>query len=152
MAKRHEIYRCESCRNVIELLVCGGVITNRKEYDAAVMSGNIVDVAIFGGGELVCCDKPMSLMIENTVDADKEKHVPVLEMMDIGVKAIKVRVGSVAHPMEARHFIEWIEIIASGKTFRQFLRPGDAPEATFRAEGQIASVRAYGNLHGLWKS
>lgn len=152
MAKRQDIYKCESCGNVTELLVCGSNITNKKEYDTAVMAGNIVSADIGGGGELVCCDAPMKLMIENTVDAAKEKHVPVVEMIDIGVRAIKVKVGSVAHPMEAAHFIEWIEITSGGKTCRQFLNPGDVPEATFLIEGKSVSVRASCNLHGLWKS
>ncbi len=124
MAERLEVYKCEAC-------------------------GNIVEVLTGGGGELVCCGEPMKLMKENTVDAAKEKHVPVIEKVDGGVK---VTVGSVAHPMEAKHFIEWIEIIADGKAYRQFLKPGDAPTATFKVDAKSLAAREFCNLHGLWKA
>lgn len=124
MAKRLEIYRCNTC-------------------------GNIVEVLEGGGGELVCCGKPMEQLIENTVDAAKEKHVPVIEKIDGGVKVL---VGSVSHPMEDKHYIQWIEIIADGKAYRQFLNPGDAPEATFNVEAADITAREYCNLHGLWKA
>ena len=91
---------------------------------------------------------PMKLMAENTVDAAKEKHVPVIEKVDGGVK---VSVGSVAHPMEEKHFIEWIEIIADGKAYRQFLCMGDAPQAVFNVQAEKITAREYCNLHGLWK-
>lgn len=91
----------------------------------------------------------MKLYAENTVDAAKEKHVPVVEKVSGGVK---VTVGSVLHPMEEKHYIEWIEIIADGKAYRQFLKPGDVPEATFNVDAQDISVREYCNLHGLWKA
>ncbi len=64
----------------------------------------------------------------------------------------KVSVGSVAHPMEEKHYIEWIEIIAGGKAYRQFLNPGDTPEATFMTEAKEITAREYCNLHGLWKA
>jgi len=124
MAARYEVYKCEAC-------------------------GNIVEVLEGGGGELVCCGEPMKLMVENTVDAAKEKHVPVIEKIDGGVK---VKVGSVAHPMEAKHYITWIEIIADGVTHRQFLSPGQAPEATFKVQASQITAREYCNLHGLWKA
>jgi len=124
MAERLEVYKCEAC-------------------------GNIVEVLTGGGGELVCCGESMKLMVENTVDAAKEKHVPVIEKVDGGVK---VTVGSVAHPMEAKHYIEWIEIIVNGKAYRQFLNPGDAPEAVFKVDAQAVTAREYCNLHGLWKA
>jgi superoxide reductase len=110
--------------------------------------GNIVEVLHGGKGELVCCGKPMSLMTENTVDAAKEKHIPVLEKIEGGVK---VKVGSVAHPMEEKHYIEWIEIIADGKIYRQFLKAGEAAEAVFKINASQIYARAYCNLHGLWK-
>ena len=91
----------------------------------------------------------MDLMSENTVDAAKEKHVPVVEKVDNGYK---VTVGSVPHPMEDKHWIEWIELLADGKVYRQNLAPGKAPEATFCVEASEAVGRAYCNLHGLWKS
>jgi superoxide reductase len=118
-----EIYKCEVC-------------------------GNIVEMIHTGQGQLVCCGQPMKIFKENTVDAAKEKHVPVKEVVDGG---LKVKVGSVAHPMEDKHFIEWIEIVADGKSYRQFLKPGEAPEAFFPVSGEF-TAREYCNLHGLWKS
>ena len=123
MAERLEVYKCNIC-------------------------GNIVEVLHGGGGELVCCGQPMALMKENTVDAAKEKHVPVIEKIEGGVK---VKVGSVAHPMEEKHYIEWIEIIADGKAYRQFLEPGKTPEAVFKVDASKIVAREYCNLHGLWK-
>ena len=124
MAERLEIYKCDAC-------------------------GNIVEVLFGGGGELVCCGSPMALLVENTVDAAKEKHVPVIEKVPGGVK---VKVGSVAHPMEEKHYIQWIELIADGKSYVQFLNPGDAPEANFNVEAAQITAREYCNLHGLWKA
>ena len=111
--------------------------------------GNVVEVLHAGGGELVCCDQPMDLLVENTTDAATEKHVPVIERANGGVK---VKVGSVAHPMVAEHYIEWIELIADGKAYRQFLEPGDAPEAFFPIDGDDVFAREFCNLHGLWKA
>ncbi|MFO7559010.1 MAG: desulfoferrodoxin [Desulfobacterales bacterium] len=124
MAERLEVYKCEAC-------------------------GNIVEVLHGGEGELVCCDSPMKLLTENTVDAAKEKHVPVIEKVSGGVK---VTVGSVPHPMEDKHYIEWIEVIADGKAYRQFLKPGDKPEAVFKIEADKITAREYCNLHGQWKA
>jgi superoxide reductase len=124
MAEQYEVYKCETCGNIVELLHGGK-------------------------GELVCCGKPMKLFKENTVDAAKEKHVPVVEKTADG---FKVKLGEVPHPMEEKHYIEWIEIIADGKAYRQFLNPGDAPEAEFKIDAGQVSARAYCNLHGLWKS
>jgi superoxide reductase len=124
MAQRLEVYKCDLCGNIVEVLV-----------------GN--------DGTLTCCDQAMTLLSENTVDAAKEKHVPVIEKIDGGVK---VKVGEVAHPMEDKHFIQWIEIIADGKFYRQFLNPGDAPEAEFKVTADNIVAREYCNLHGLWKA
>jgi len=124
MTKKLEIYKCSEC-------------------------GNMVEVIHEGKGELICCGQPMKLMVENTVDAAKEKHVPVIEKTADG---IKVKVGAVAHPMEEKHYIEWIEIIVDGKVYRQFLKPGDAPEAVFKVDGTQITAREYCNLHGLWKA
>jgi superoxide reductase len=124
MAKRLEVFKCEIC-------------------------GHIIEVIHEGIGELVCCDQPMTQLKENTVDAAKEKHVPVIEKVSGGVK---VKIGSVAHPMEEKHYIEWIEIIADGKAYRQFLKPGEVPEATFNVEAKQIIAREYCNLHGLWKA
>lgn len=111
--------------------------------------GNIVQVMFVGGGDLVCCGKPMVLQVENTVDAAKEKHVPVIEKTANGYK---VKVGSVAHPMEDKHYIMWIELIADGKSYVQFLKPGGKPEAEFCVSAASVSAREYCNLHGLWKA
>ena len=123
MAVKLGIYKCEAC-------------------------GNIVEVLTAGDGELVCCGKPMEQLAENTTDAAKEKHVPVVEKVDGGYK---VKVGSVPHPMEEKHYIEWIELLADGKSYRQFLNPGDAPEAVFCVEAVSVAAREHCNLHGLWK-
>jgi superoxide reductase len=115
--------------------------------------GNIVGVLHAGVGELVCCGKPMKLMAENTVDASKEKHVPVIEKTAHGYK---VKVGSAAHPMEEKHYIEWIELTVCGVTYVKTLKPGDAPEADFcvcaECAGGPVSAREYCNIHGLWKA
>ena len=112
--------------------------------------GNIVEVVHASGGELVCCNKPMILLAENSTDAATEKHVPVVEQVDSGVK---VAVGSVLHPMADDHYIEWIELIVGGKALRQALKPGDEPVAMFEGvQSSDVLARAYCNLHGLWKS
>ncbi len=123
MAQRLEIYKCEIC-------------------------GNIVEVLTGGKGQLVCCGQPMTLLPEKGADEGKEKHVPVIEKTADG---FKVTVGSVAHPMEEKHYIEWIELLADGATYRAFLKPGDAPEAAFAVEAAKVSAREHCTIHGLWK-
>jgi len=88
-------------------------------------------------------------LAENTVDAAKEKHVPVIEATATG---FLVKVGSVAHPMEEKHYIQWIQLIADGQAYRQFLEPGQAPQAEFQIQADQVSAREYCNLHGLWKA
>jgi superoxide reductase len=122
-------------------------MTQLNEIYKCNLCGNIVEILHPGAGALVCCNERMALMVENTVDASKEKHVPVIE---VGVNSITVKVGSVAHPMEAAHYIEWIELIADGKVYRQQLQPGQAPEATFPVIAKQVTAREYCNLHGLW--
>ncbi len=124
MARKLEVYKCQVC-------------------------GNIVEVLHSGAGSLVCCGKPMRLQDENTTDAAQEKHVPVIEKTGDGYK---VKVGSAAHPMEDRHYIEWIELLADGKAYHQFLNPGEAPEAEFHVDAEKVSAREYCNVHGLWKA
>jgi superoxide reductase len=119
----------------------------RRLYKCSIC-GNIVEVVHAGAGRLVCCGQPMRLLAENAVDAALEKHVPVIEKTDTGVK---VKVGSVPHPMTEKHYIEWIEFMANGVSHRKFLKPGDKPEAEFEVSGDV-TARAYCNLHGLWKS
>ena len=110
----------------------------------------MIEVVNYGGGPLVCCGEPMEAVAENSTDAAQEKHVPVVEAIDGGYK---VTVGSVNHPMEEKHYIEWIELIADGNVvFRKNLNPGEAPEAEFRVTASDVRARAYCNLHGLWTS
>ena len=123
MAEKLQIYKCSVCGNIVEVLH-GGV------------------------GELVCCNQPMELLNEKTADAATEKHVPVIEKVDGGYK---VKVGSVPHPMEEKHYIEWIELLADGRAYRQFLQPEMPPEAIFNVEADSVSAREYCNVHGLWK-
>lgn len=124
MAERFEVYKCELCGNIVE-----------------VLNGN--------DGTLVCCDQPMTKLTENTVDAAKEKHVPVIEKTADGYK---VKVGAVAHPMEEKHYIQWIELVADDKSYTKFLKPGDAPEAVFCTDAKSVIAREYCNLHGQWKA
>ena len=124
MAQKSEVYKCKAC-------------------------GNIVMVLHGGDGDLVCCGENMTLMAANTVDAAKEKHVPVIEQIAGGYT---VKVGSVPHPMEEKHYIEWIELVADGKSYFQFLNPGETPAATFMIDATKVSAREYCNLHGLWQA
>ncbi|MFZ5391791.1 MAG: desulfoferrodoxin [Patescibacteria group bacterium] len=111
--------------------------------------GNIVTVMHSGGGTLVCCGQNMELLQANTVDASLEKHVPVIEKKE---DQVIVKVGSEPHPMEDAHFIEWIELIADGQIFIQFLKPGQLPQAAFTTTASTLSARIYCNLHGLWQN
>jgi len=124
MTKLGQIYRCNVC-------------------------GNIVEVIHTGVGQLVCCGQPMELLTEKTADVGLEKHVPVMEKDG---NKVKVKVGSVPHPMEKKHYIEWIEIIADGRTCREFLKPGDKPQAEFEIVAEKIEAREYCNIHGLWKT
>jgi len=124
MTELLQIYKCEKC-------------------------GNIVEMVHDGKGALVCCGENMKLFVENTVDAAREKHVPVVEKIEGGYK---VKVGSVAHPMEEKHYIEWIELIAGPDVYRHFLKPGETPEAVFKIDADRITVREYCSIHGLWKA
>lgn len=125
MVKKLQVYKCEICGNMVEIL-----------NDA--------------GGTLVCCGKPMTLLNENTVDAAVEKHIPVAEEKD---GELLVKVGEVEHPMVDEHFIQWVEVITKdGQVLRQHLNPGDKPVATFKFKGDVDRVREYCNLHGLWSN
>ncbi len=125
------------------------MVKDRLEVYKCSVCGNMVEVVHVGGGELVCCGKPMILQVANTVDASKEKHVPVIEIND---KGVLVKIGAVPHPMEDKHYIEWIEVIADGNAERIFLKPGDKPEVSFRCKPKQITARAYCNLHGLWQA
>lgn len=131
MIAKNQIYKCNIC-------------------------GNVVEVLTVGGGELVCCGQLMELLEEKTKDEGKEKHVPVIEVLPAkvcqGKDGFRVKVGEIPHPMEENHFIEWIEIQAKdGKIGKKFLKPGDKPEAEFYTRMEILEVRIYCNVHGLWK-
>jgi len=123
--------------------------TELKQIYKCNVCGNIVEMIHAGIGQLVCCGQPMELKNANTQEAATEKHIPVIKETE---SKIIVKVGSVAHPMEEAHYIEWIELIIDGKYCRKFLKPGDAPEAEFCVIGENISARAYCNLHGLWKN
>lgn len=122
-AEKNTVYKCEVCGNIVEVLH-GGI------------------------GELVCCNKPMVLQNENTVDAALEKHVPIIEKTENGYK---VTVGEVPHPMTEDHYIEFIELIADQVVYRKELNPGDEPVAEFCVKADNVTAREYCNLHGLWK-
>jgi superoxide reductase len=124
-------------------------VKDRLSVFKCEVCGNIVEVLHVGGSELICDGRPMILQVENSVDAAKEKHVPVIEQTATGTL---VKIGSVPHPMEEKHYIEWIELIADGQAYRQFLKPGDKPEAEFCVKPQKMTAREYCNLHGLWKA
>jgi len=124
-------------------------MTEKKQIYKCQVCGIVVEVLDGGAGECVCCGKPMQLMPEKTEDATTEKHVPYVERVEGGVK---VRVGqNAAHPMEAKHWIQWIEVTADGTTCRKPLNPGDAPEAFFAVCGEEIAVRELCNVHGLWR-
>ncbi|MCP4214007.1 MAG: desulfoferrodoxin [bacterium] len=124
MAKKQDVFKCEMC-------------------------GHMTEVLHQGGGTMICCNKPMTAIGENTTDAAQEKHVPVIEKIEGGYK---VAVGSISHPMTADHLIEWIELIAGDKVYLKYPAPGEAPEVVFNIDAAKVTARAYCNLHGLWKS
>jgi len=122
MTERLQVYKCEVC-------------------------GNIVEVLHSGVGELVCCNQPMMLMQPKTEDQGKEKHVPVIEKTN---KGVKVKVGSVPHPMEEKHYIEWVAVDTDDGSFRKFLNPNEQPEVEFEIKEEVLGAREFCNVHGLW--
>ena len=121
-----------------------------KEIYKCNICGNIIEILHEGIGRLVCCDEPMELMKEKTEDSSIEKHVPFIEKTASG---ILVKVGeNQDHPMEEKHYIEWIQVIADGVSYRMFLKPGDKPQAEFTIKANEIVAREYCNIHGLWKS
>jgi superoxide reductase len=123
MIAQNQIYKCASCGNVLEVLQAG------HEH-------------------IECCGTPMVLQAENSVDASREKHVPVIEKT---AKGVKVKIGSTPHPMLDEHYIQWIELLVGDKSYRRFLKPGMLPEAEFEVTGKDLHARELCNLHGLWK-
>ncbi len=128
-------------------------MTQQKQIYRCNVCGNIVEIVHSGVGQLVCCGQPMELLEEKTIENEgKEKHVPVVEKTNRG---FKVKIGSIPHPMEENHYIEWIEISVNGIAYRKFLKPGDKPEAEFCIEAIKAEkfeAREYCNQHGLWRA
>jgi superoxide reductase len=124
-------------------------MTGLNEVYRCSVCGNLVEVVNAGAGTPVCDGQPMTKLVENTTDASREKHVPVVEKTATG---ILVKIGSVPHPMEEKHYIQWIEVIADGRTMRAYLKPGMKPEASFTCKAATFTVREYCNIHGLWKA
>jgi superoxide reductase len=124
MIKPNDIYKCNICGNIVELL----------------HNGN---------GKLVCCGESMEKQIEKEEEEGTEKHIPVFEKND---KTFSILVGKEIHPMEGSHYIEWIEVFSRGKSFKKFLKPGDYPSFDFENNlGEDLIIRSYCNVHGLWK-
>jgi superoxide reductase len=123
-------------------------LTKIKEIYKCEVCGNIVEILHTGMGKLICCGQPMNLKIEKTQDLGNEKHVPIIEKNENGVK---VKVGTIEHPMEEKHYIEWIEAMVDGKTIKKYLSPGEKPEMSL-CDVEVSGARAYCNIHGLWKS
>jgi len=125
MTKKMEVYKCDVC-------------------------GNIVEVLQGDGAPLVCCGQDMTKQEEKTADSSQEKHVPFIEAVDGGYL---VKVGEAQdHPMAEEHYIQWIELIVDGTVYRTELKPGDKPQENFCVcEGSAISAREYCNVHGLWK-
>jgi superoxide reductase len=125
MTQLRELYRCEICKNVVEIV-----------HE--------------GAPSLVCCGQPMTKLEAKTRDEGREKHVPVVEAISDGVK---IKVGSVEHPMEEKHYIKFIEVLTRDKVLRAELKPRQKPEAQFCVpEPDVTEVREFCNVHGLWKS
>lgn len=124
MAEKLQVYKCAACGHVVEVLAAGD-------------------------GPLACCGKPMEHLAAKTADQGKEKHVPVIEKLNGG---LKVKIGSIPHPMEEKHFIQWVEIVTDGKVYRQSLQPGQAPEAVFPLPAENVVAREHCNLHGVWEA
>jgi superoxide reductase len=123
------------------------------EVYVCALCGNVVEVVGAGKGRLVCCGDEMALQTPKDQDEGKEKHLPVVEITDCGVK---VQVGDTPHPMEDKHYIMWIELTVKTKecgeeTTIKYLSPGDKPEVCFTTSGEVVRVRSYCNIHGLWQ-
>jgi len=125
MTELNQIYKCELC-------------------------GNITEVLHTGAGELVCCGVSMTLLEEKTTKEGNEKHLPVIELIESG--GIKIKIGETSHPMEESHYIEWVEIkTKDGKIGKKFLSPNDSTEMELHTKESIIEIRAFCNVHGLWK-
>ena len=124
MTKKGQIYKCEKCGQIVEIFQAGA--------------------------DPVCCNEKMVLMEEQTADSSKEKHVPVIEKIDGGYR---VFVGSTEHPMQDKHYIQWIQLIIGDEVHTKYLKPGEKPEAFFKTDATGAVIaREYCNIHGNWKA
>ncbi len=121
-------------------------MTQRDEVYKCEACSNLLGVMHEAGGELVCCGQNMVLLKANSTDASEEKHVPVITQNG---KTVKV---TVSHPMEEKHFIEVIGVLAGDKLYRAYLKPEGKPEATFEISEEVKCARAYCNIHGMWKN
>jgi len=131
-------------------------MTKQKQVYKCNVCGNVVEVLHTGVGELVCCNEPMELMTAKDREEGTEKHLPVKEELPAESCAVrdgfKIKIGEDEHPMEEGHYIEWIEInTVEGRSGKKFLQPGDKPEVDFHTRKEVASARAYCNVHGLWE-
>ena len=122
----------------------------KMKFYRCPICGQIVAIVKKTGSPIICCGKPMEEIVPGTTDASVEKHVPVYEVKD---NKVFVKVGSVEHPMQEEHYIEWIALETKFGNQRKALKPGDAPEAVFCiCDGdEVEAVFAYCNLHSLWK-
>jgi len=124
-------------------------MTELKQIYRCNICGNIVELLHSGVGRLVCCGQEMELLKEIAKDTGHEKHKPIIEKTKTG---FKIKVGLLPHPMEEKHYIEWIEAITDKKIYRKHLKPGDKPEAQFCTDTFDVKARIYCNVHGLWKT
>lgn len=127
MAKKLELYKCNIC-------------------------GNLIEVVLPGDGELVCCGQPMNLLEANTTDATKEKHVPFFVKKD---DELEIRIGSAPHPMEQEHYIQFIEVVSKDERYvkRKYLYPSEEPMFTLRGyDVDSLTAKEHCNLHGLWEA
>ena len=123
--KNTKFYICSHCRNIVEMV-----------YDT--------DIKLF------CCGTEMKELVPNTAEASGEKHLPAVQVSD---GKVEVNVGSIDHPMEETHWIEWVQLVTDRSSYRKFLKPGQAPNVKFHLDGEKPlAVFAYCNLHGLWKT
>ena len=120
-----------------------------KKFLRCEHCGNMVGVLNDSGVPMICCGEPMKELVPNTTDAANEKHVPVVTVEGDILKAV---VGSVEHPMEEAHYIQFIFVETDKGGHRRALKPGEKPEAEFNLHGEKpVAVYEYCNLHGLWK-
>ncbi|MBQ2865349.1 MAG: desulfoferrodoxin [Clostridia bacterium] len=122
-----------------------------QKFYVCAHCGNIIAYVNNSGVPVMCCGQKMQELVPGTVDASLEKHVPVYTVEG---NKVHVKVGSVTHPMQEEHYIQWISLQTKQGNQRKVLNPGDAPEACFAlCEGdEVEAVYEYCNLHGLWKA